>query len=49
MNIKQNLIYTAGYMETYGTTKKLSSQIVEKRNLIIQEIHKFNHVGLTLS
>lgn len=44
---KRNCKKLIEFMETYQIRKKLSSDIIEKRNLIIQEIHKFNHVGLT--
>lgn len=44
---KRNCKIILEFIKTYQTTKKLSFNIIEKRNLIIQETHKFNHVGLT--
>jgi hypothetical protein len=44
---KRNCKIILEFMKTYQTTKKLPSDVIEKRSLIIQEIHKFNLVGLT--
>jgi hypothetical protein len=44
---KRNCEMILEFMKTYKTTRKLSIDVIEKRDLIIREIHKFNHVGLS--